>query len=279
MNLFTPFTLLHPATKRNLLSKLNEAVKTLYHFEPGYAKTIKLPIIRAATAIPRACHLCPFSSSLASIMQAHGLPAELNSLPQLFSVTANRLLIRRQSLPPPIDQTGLKVVTWNVTAFSPLENSYKNKLVSKFAADKVVCLQETKMTTEDYRLLELQIPGCRIFATPSVTLETDDRPALDEEAPSDAATAPLSGGVAVLIPTYLCTIHCTQHDLIPGYAVAVTIAHSSFQWCIASIYLRSGQEKELLACLHKELRKLVTLHRIETFLILGDFNKARILAT
>ena len=159
------------------MSKLNEAVKTLYHFEPGYAKTIKLPIIRAATAIPRACHLCPFSSSLASVMQAHGLPAELDSLPELFSATANRLLIRRQTLPPPIDQTGLKVVTWNVTALSPLENSYKNKLVTKFAADKVVCLQETKMTTEDYRLLELQIPGCKVFATPAIALGTFSTPA------------------------------------------------------------------------------------------------------
>ena len=209
MILFTPFTLLHPATKRNLLFRLNEAIKTLYQLEPGYAKTIKLPIIRAATAIPRACHLCPFSSSLASAMEAHSLPAELESLPKLFSATANRLIIRRRTLPPPIDQTGLKIVTWNVTALSPLENSYKNKLVSKFAADKVVCLQETKMTTEDYRLLELQIPGCKVFATPAITLGADQRPALDEDAPLDASTASLSGGVAVLIPTYLCSVNCT----------------------------------------------------------------------
>ena len=170
MILLTPFNLLHPATKRNLLFRLNEAVQSLYLIESCYARTIKLPIIRAATAIPRACQLCPFSSNLASAMEAHSLPVELESLPRLFTATANKLLIRRQTLPPPIDQTGLKVVTWNVTALSPLENSYKNKLVSKFAADKVVCLQETKMTAEDYRLLELQIPGCKVFATPAITL-------------------------------------------------------------------------------------------------------------
>jgi len=141
------------------------------------------------------------------------------------------------------------------------------------------------MTEQDAALLELQLPGCRVMATAAVNpQEPGDS---SEDAPSDTRQpavcsepqATASGGVMIILPTYLCTTNCTLHVLIPGYAIAVTIAHKSFQWCIISVYLRSGHERHLLDLLLKELRKLVNGQRIETFILAGDFNQARSLPT
>ena len=43
MILHTPFSLMQPATKRDLLVRLNDAIKSLYLLDPALAKNIKLP--------------------------------------------------------------------------------------------------------------------------------------------------------------------------------------------------------------------------------------------
>ena len=234
MILSTPFSLLSNHTKRRLISLVSCAVHDAFVLDSSLLRVVKIPVIRAASVIPRACHLCPTVATLEAALQYYGLPVSEESLGTLCEATANAVILRHTTLPPPIDQTGLKLVTWNLTALSPLEDSYKKKLLKKLVSNKIVCLQETKMSMEDARLLELQLPGCRVVSTPAVSLEdTDD--ANDSLAETDLvpkATAALSGGVAILLPIYLCATNCTQRDLIPGYAVAVTIAHKSFQWCI-----------------------------------------------
>ena len=169
--LHTPFSLMHPTTKKRLVDLINKALSDAFILDSSLRLSLKLPIVRAASVIPRSCQLCPFATTLANALESRGLPVEEGALADLCGATANAVIQRRLFLPPPIDQTGLKLVTWNVTALSPLENSYKNKLIAKLASNRVVCLQETKMTTEDARLLELQLPGCKVIATPAVLLE------------------------------------------------------------------------------------------------------------
>jgi hypothetical protein len=84
-----------------------------------------------------------------------------------------------------------------------------------------------------------------------------------------------SGGVPIMLPTYLCSTSCIQRVLIPGDALAVTIAHKSFQWCVISVYLRSRHERRLPDRLRKVMRRLAAAQRIETFFLPGDFNQAR----
>jgi exonuclease III len=207
-------------------------------------------------------------------MELLNLPIHQSSLPTVLEHIAGRFLQFRLSQPPPIDQTGLKVVSWNVTALSPLEDCYKNRLLKALSQNHVICLQETKMTLEDANLLELQMPGCRVLSTAAVAAQETDEgsPAGPVEQHSVGSPMPASGGVLVMLPTYLCTTNCVLYTLVPGYAVAVAIAHKSFQWCVVSCYLRSGHEQELLDKLHKELRKLAATQRIETFILAGDFN-------
>jgi hypothetical protein len=84
-----------------------------------------------------------------------------------------------------------------------------------------------------------------------------------------------TGGVAVLLPTYLCSTQVSTHELIPGYAVAASFAMRTFAWCVVSVYLRPKHEKRLLAHLTTELKKLLASSNYDSFLILGDFNQAR----
>jgi hypothetical protein len=182
--------------------------------------------------------------------------------------------------------------------------------------ERIVCLQETKMTKEDANLLQLQIPGCLVISSPCQfdTLEHEpcasnsreeaehsnlevghqpfggtpgsassssghktSQPIAPEEHMNcdDHTQSGASGGVAILLPTYLCTTQVTTHELIPGYAIAAAFAMKSFAWCVVSVYLRPKHEKKLLTTLITELKKLVHTHQYDTFLILGDFNQAR----
>jgi hypothetical protein len=152
------------------------------------------------------------------------------------------------------------------------------------------------MTTEDARLLQLQIPGCLVLSTPSIQVERfDSREENPTFAPSACApsshillgqngnghdddkawSASSSGGVAVLLPTYLCSTQVGFHELIPGYAIAAAFAMKSFAWCVVSVYLRPKHEKRLLTQLTLELKKLITSQSYDSFLLLGDFNQAK----
>ena len=105
---------------------------------------------------------------------------------------------------PSLDQTGFKLATWNVTAMSVSEiqtRSHKMRLLHALTKDHIVALQETKMTHEDANLLQLALPTIKVIATPALTIK---------EA--------LSGGVALLIPTYIAE-HSEVHILLDSYAL------------------------------------------------------------
>jgi hypothetical protein len=193
-----------------------------------------MPTLRAATVIQRSLNICPITTSLAHALDLLDLPVSLDSLPALFEVVAQKFLAFRLTQPPPIDQTGLRIASWNVTALAPMEDHYKCRVISNLAHDHIVCVQETKMTEQDAALLELQLPGCRVMATAAV--DPQEPCGSSEDAPSRArqpeqgydSQASTSGGVRIILPTYLCSTNCSLHVLIPGYALAVTIAHKSF---------------------------------------------------
>ena len=287
MILSTPFPLLSKATRSALLSNLNVAVTHAWNHSPQCTVSKQKHRARSISVIARALGLCPPTSSLATALSLLHMPPVQNSLPLLLEDTANRYISYLVTCPPPIDQSGIKVNTWNVTALSPLQKDYKNRIISNFAAQGIVCLQETKMTLEDARLLQLQIPGCLVLSSPCIHLEGKNSreetcsssrscsavpETHDETSPTQTNS---SGGVAILLPTYLCTTTVACHELVPGYAVAASFAMKAFSWCVVSFYLRPKHEKQILSQLTAELRKLIVSHSYETFLLLGDFNQAK----
>jgi exonuclease III len=234
--------------------------------------------------------LCPLSASLSTAFSHLSVSPHSDNLHRVLEDVADRYITFALGSPPPLDQAGIRVSTWNLTSLSPLSGGYKNKLVSNLASERIVCLQETKMSVEDARLLQLQIPGCLVVSTPCLYEEADiglsSSQNSREEASSSHTQAPsistadhsqrhATGGVAVLLPTYLCSTQVSTHELIPGYAVAATFAMRTFAWCVVSVYLRPKHEKRLLAHLTTELNKLLASSNYDSFLILGDFNQAR----
>ena len=157
-----------PTHKRLIIKSLQASISSLFFADPEMYNCIKLPSVRAATIIQRTLNLCPTTTTLEQALTQVGLPASQNSLPDLFEAVAQRFLAFRITQPPPIDQTGLKVVSWNVTALSPSEDPYKCRVLARLAQDHVVCVQETKMTAADATLLEMQLPGCKVLATHAV---------------------------------------------------------------------------------------------------------------
>ena len=152
MILQTPMALMSPTHKRSILKDLQSAVLRLFSSDPEMYKCIRLPSIRAVTVVQRSLNLCPTTTSLAQALGLLDLPISPNSLPDLFEAVAPKFLAFRLTQPPPIDQTGLKVATWNVTALAPTEDHYKRRVLSNLAHDHIVCAQETKMTAADAAL-------------------------------------------------------------------------------------------------------------------------------
>ena len=169
MIVHTPMALLSPTHKRSILKNVQSEVVRLFSSDPEMYKCIRMPTIRAATVIQRSLNLCPTTTTLAHALELLVLPVSPNSLPALFEVVAQKFLAFRLSQPPPIDQTGLRIASWNVTALAPTCDHYKCKVISNLSHDHVVCVQKTKMTEQDAALLELQLPGCRVMATAAVS--------------------------------------------------------------------------------------------------------------
>jgi hypothetical protein len=247
MNFSTPLCLLTKKTRLSLLKLLNSAISSAWQHkhESTIASSRKAPRVRALSTIARALSLCPLSASLSAAFSHLSVSPHSDNLHRVLEDVADRYITFVLGSPPPLDQAGIRVSTWNVTSLSPLSGGYKNKLVSNLAGERIVCLQETKMSIEDARLLQLQISGCLVISTPCLYEEAGSGLGCSqnsrEEASSSHTQAPsmsiadhsqrnATGGVAVLLPTYLCSTQVSTHELIPGYAVAATFATRTFAW-------------------------------------------------
>ena len=201
--------------KLTLLSQLNGAIKRCSGYPP-FPHQVRKPRARSITVVMKAFGLPTTTSTLRNALHHNSLAADDQGLHSLLDLVADSFLRKLLSTPPPLDQAGCKVATWNVTSLTPCHQDYKTRLAQRLARDRIVCLQETKMTEEDARLLQLQTPGVSVVSSPAVPSK-------------DQANTGISGGVAILLPTYLCTTNFEAHTLIPGYAIAVTLALRSFQ--------------------------------------------------
>ena len=162
MNFFTPLCLLTKKTRLSVLKLLNNAIFSAWQHkhESNVTSYRKAPRVRALSTIAGALGLCPLSASLSTAFSHLSVFPHSDNLHRVLEDVADKYITFVLGSPPPLDQAGIRVSTWNLTSLSPLSGGYKNKLVSNLASERIVCLQETKMSIEDARLLQLQIPGC-----------------------------------------------------------------------------------------------------------------------
>ena len=85
------------------------------------------------------------------------------------------------------------------------------RLIQSLTKDHFVALQETKMTDEDARLLQLALPTIKVVATPAQSLNNGT-----------------SGGVALLIPTYIAN-HSNAYVIIQSYAILSSTSYLGFE--------------------------------------------------
>ena len=233
------------------MSRLASEVRC--QFEVGSFPLRKAPRVRTPAVFARAFGLDPDCCSLADVFRASGLPSTMADLPQLCTTVARTFLQHHCHLPPPLEQTGVSLLTWNLTSLSTRATD-KLRFLKGFVSKNIVALQETKLT-------EIKARAVQLLVTPSLLLHT-----------AALGTDALLGGVATLIPTYLAK-NVQSFVLVPGYALLVSLSCQGAPLCVLNVYLPPGKESVLLRKTSAELRKHAALLALGTCVVVGDFNR------
>ena len=101
------------------------------------------------------------------------------------------------------------------------------------------------------------LPGVMVLSTPATSLG---------EGPS--------GGVALLLPTFLHGLRHKVRTLVEGYALFVSLQLGGMDVDLFCVYLRPGKEREMLIDLKHALRELQKTTTLNKHIILaGDVNQ------
>jgi hypothetical protein len=181
-----------------MLSLLRSAVRNVLASNPDYAHLSHLRV-RSLSVYALALGLDEQHCNLQDLFSAAFLSASHEELPNLAALVADKFVQFRSLLPPPLDQTGFAVTSWNATSISITDRSPQGKLpvLQKHLKTGLVLVQETKLSEEEATALQLHLPNTLDIHTPALLttpLEGTNNP--------DAQPG-RSGGVAFLIPTYL----------------------------------------------------------------------------
>ena len=125
---------------------------------------------------------------------------------------------------PPLHLFTNRLISWNVTSLRDLSSpasKNKIKLIQMHLLRGPVFLQETKWDTNMPGLLAQQL-GTIVIAASRASIS-------DKGAPC--------GGVAILLPTYLCGKTFKVVEIVPGYVIQVEVAARGQPRTYLSVYL------------------------------------------
>ncbi len=143
-------------------------------------------------------------------------------------------------------------MTWNVNSLRDLHSepsSQKTSQLKNLTNNSIVLLQETKSVDTQSPLLHTKLPTVRILSSNAIQVGTSLATSGDnaEELPT-ANEVGLSGGVAILLPSYIwhSLEHSPPEEIVPGYVISQQICTPACNFLVVSFYLRPAQEKQIL---------------------------------
>ena len=240
-----PIHLLKHSDKRLLLTQIGLMVR---HLAPE--QRIR---VRCLSLIKFSCNL-QGKVTLNDCMQA----VQLYTLKDLLHYVSRNYIYYKTNLPPALDNVGLHLHSWNVTSLQSANNVVAQKklaMIEAWLAKGPVCLQETKWTDVEATAYQFSISTCQVLHTPALLTDNGR-----------------SGGVAILLPTYLTNVAVDVQALVEHYALLVTIATRATAFHIINLYLPPGKEKSVLGKLTQSLQKLDLQGSV---IMVGDINQAR----
>ena len=257
ISLNTPITMLTSLSKKLLLTNLVRVVNNISLFSDG-TRTPTRVRVRSATVLALALGLAPHVASVGDCLLSVGLPVSDNSLPELYCIVADKYIEFRKRLPPCIDSKGLNLMTWNPTSLQSeaTASGWKTHDLQQLLNSHILALQETKLGSDDALRAELGLTGARMYHSPAVVAHSKP-----------------SGGVAVILPTYLGCVDAVKTEVVPGYVVAVTMRLRDLPLHVLSVYFQPGNEFKLLKKLRRHLDSLSGTGA--AVILMADINRLR----
>ena len=173
---------------------------------------------------------------------------------ELFRATARLLAdkgndyFRHKS---PLRLTQRCVYTWNInSATSASAQEAKLRPMLSLVQKGPICLQETRWNEHSHTEFKLKYPTMQIVSSPGVR----------------SPNGGVSGGVAVCFSSGIDIVHIDE--LVPGYALAVTLKYRHSVIVILSVYAHPTMYKRILTSLSNFLNPLLT-----PFVVGADFNQ------
>ena len=125
MNMFgTPLPFLEPELRKHLLFLLRCSVKLLTTCNQDYLHLSRLRV-RSLSVFALALGLSAQHCTIHDLFAAAHIAPTHKELPNLAALVADKFVQYRSLLPPPLDQTGFSLLSWNVTAVSPNDHFHK----------------------------------------------------------------------------------------------------------------------------------------------------------
>ena len=263
----SPLPFLEIELRRHLLSLLRSAVR-LSLLDPFTATHLSALRVRSISVYAHAFGLDPLHCTLSDIMKAASVPPTMEELPNLAAITADRFVSYRAHLPPPLDQTGFSLTSWNTTAVSVQDKTPQGKVhaLHKLVNSGIVLIQESKLTEEDAAELQSQLTHTLVLHTPTHCSDPQEQ---DKQV---SALPGRSGGVAFLIPTYLHGNSFVTEVITPHYALALSVPLCGYDLHVLNVYFPPAKEGHHLA---RVLAFLRANSQPGVTILAGDVNQVR----
>ena len=186
--------------------------------------------------------------------------------------------------PPSIDQRPLHLCTWNLTSLKSdlFSQGWKLGDLRALSDNRIVALQETKLTAEDCARLQLALPLCQVIASPAAVLDTPSDQGQSSNADAceqpkgvplrDPTNCNLSGGVALVLPTYYFGVSHETFVVAQSYGVAAFVQSRGHKLLLLSVYFPPGKEKQILGKIVAFLKKQTQRNLV---VLMGDVNQCR----
>jgi hypothetical protein len=223
--------------KTALLSKLRVAAKAVADdHSPSHSGKPRHSRIRNLAFVGHVLGNSNEEASLRDLLTDHlGPSIEITeaSIQAWISYAARQMVEHLLARPPPLHLFSHRLVSWNVTSLHDLDapgNKKKIRLIKMHLAKGPVFLQETKWDSTQAGLLQQNLGTIQILSSPGL--------------PGEDGT--VSGGVAILLPTYLSGVAVKVTEIVPGHILQVEVGERGQNRTYVSVYLHPTKQLDML---------------------------------
>ena len=170
-------------------------------------------------------------------------------LRQVMKTIATQLIQYRHAMGPKPRVALRRCTSWNLTSWTRptmMTKLRKKQRVKAAFSQGPLLLQETKWDMSQPMTTAIMLGRAEVFSTPAIDLQGTDTEGGDPADEELHLASGRSGGVAILLPTYLTNRATAFTTLVPGYVIQTTMRLGGCVVNLVSYYLRVGEEDSIL---------------------------------